>query len=134
MLMRRFSLAVAAGSMILLACGANASSEPTRTYTVDLRMEDHEDDYSYVPIGEVPTFLVGDQVTFQAENDGTLDHDLQIVGPDGLAIEEADAVAPGDVLIVTVDLDEPGIYQLNCLVDNHLTEHNMQTLIQVTEP
>jgi plastocyanin len=130
--MRRFSLAVAAGSMILLACGANGN-EPTRIYTVELRMEDHEDEYRYVPIGEVPTFMVGDQVTFEAENDGTLDHDLQIVGPDGLAIDEADAVAPGDVLAVTVDLDEPGIYQLNCLVDDHLTAHHMQEFIEVVD-
>ena len=132
MLMRRFALAMAAGSTILLACGANGN-EPTRTFTVELRMEDHEDEYHYVPVGTVPDFYVGDQVTFQAVNDGTLDHDLQVVGPDGLALETADAVAPGDVLTVTVDLDDPGIYQLNCLVDNHLTEHNMQALIQVNE-
>ena len=42
-------------------------------------------------------------------------------------------MAPGDVLTVTIDMDEPGIYQLNCLVDNHLTEHGMQALIQVNE-
>ncbi len=132
MLMGRFALAVAAGSLTLLACGSNGDG-PTRTLTVELRMDDHEDEYHYVPVGTVPEFFVGDQVTFQAENDGTLDHDLQIVGPDGIAIDEADAVAPGDALTVTVDLDEPGIYQLNCLVDNHLTEHNMQALIQVNE-
>jgi plastocyanin len=132
MLKRRFALAMAAGSLILLGCGSNGDG-PTRTYTVELRMEDHEDEYHYVAVGDVPTFLVGDQVTFEASNGGTLDHDLQVVGPDGQAIETADAVAPGDALNVTIDLDEPGIYQLNCLVDNHLTEHNMQALIQVNE-
>jgi len=114
----------------LVACGSN-STEPTRVLTVDLRMEDHEDEYRYVAVGTVPRFAVGDRVTFAAENAGILDHDLQIVGPDGLAVETADAVGPGDTLTVTIDLDEPGIYQLNCLVDNHLTEHGMQTLIQV---
>ena len=102
-------------------------------FTVELRMEDDSVNKEISRIDFQMHFLVGDQVTFQAENDGTLDHDLQIVGPDGIAIDEADAVAPGDALAVTVDLDEPGIYQLNCLVDNHLTEHNMQALIQVNE-
>ena len=131
-LLRRTALAIAAASIILVGCGSNGDG-PTRAYTVELRMEDHEDEYHYVAVGAIPDFTVGDQVTFEASNDGSLDHDLQVVGPDGLAVETADAVAPGDALTVTVDLDQPGIYQLNCLVDNHLTEHNMQALIEVVE-
>jgi plastocyanin len=130
MLMRRIGLVLVVAFGLLTACGGNGD-EPTRSLTVALRMEDHEDEYHYVAVGQVPKFEVGDEITFEVENSGTLDHDLQIVGPDGLAIATADAVGPGGVLNVTVDLDEPGIYQLNCLVDNHLTEHNMQTLIKV---
>lgn len=130
MLTRGLGLTLALAIGGLTACGSN-STEPTRVLTVELRMEDHEDEYRYVAVGTVPRFAVGDRVTFAAGNSGTLDHDLQVVGPDGLAIETADAVAPGDTLTVTIDLDEPGIYQLNCLVDNHLTEHGMQQLIQV---
>jgi plastocyanin len=135
MLKRRFALALALTLCggALAACGSNASSEPTRSYTVELRMEDDEDEYHYVAVGEVPKFAVGDRVTFEAANAGTLNHDLQVVGPDGIARSTVDAVAPGDTLSLTVDLDDPGIYQLNCLVDNHLTEHNMQTLIRVDE-
>ena len=135
MLKRRLALALALtlGGGALAACGANASSEPARSYTVALRMEDDQDEYRYVAVGDVPEFAVGDRVTFEAENSGTLLHDLQVVGPDGIARSTVDAVGPGDTLSLTVDLDEPGIYQLNCLVDNHLTEHNMQTLIRVDE-
>jgi len=116
----------------LTACGGNGD-DPVRSYTVALRMEDHEDRYRYVAVGDVPTFQVGDQVTFEAQNSGTLAHDLQVVGPDGLARVTADAVFPGATLTVTVQFDEPGIYQLNCLVDNHLTEFNMSTKIEVID-
>ena len=112
---------------------AATSAAPTRSYSVDLQMVDDEDRYSYVAVGEVPVFEAGDEVTFVVENTGTLLHDLQVVDPEGVAIATAAAVAPGDSLTITVDLDEPGIYQLNCLVDDHLTRHHMQTLIEVVD-
>jgi uncharacterized cupredoxin-like copper-binding protein len=132
MLIRRFGLVLVFAIGGLTACGGDGDA-PTRAYTVALRMEDHEDEYHYRVAGEVPTFTVGDEVTFEAENSGTLAHDLQVVGPDGLTRGTAEAVFPGASLTLTVRLEEPGIYQLNCLVDNHLTEHGMQALIQVVE-
>ncbi len=44
----------------------------------------------------------------------------------------APPAVPGDATSVTVLFEEPGFYQLNCLVDNHLTEHGMQAIIEVT--
>ena len=132
MMMRRLALLMALASTGVVGCGSD-SATPTRAYSVDLQMVDNEDRYSYIAVGEVPTFQTGDQVTFVVENTGTLNHDLQVVDPDGTAIATAAAVAPGSTLTLTVDLDAPGIYQLNCLVDNHLTQHHMQTLIEVVD-
>jgi uncharacterized cupredoxin-like copper-binding protein len=132
LVMHRLILFLALASAGIVGCGSD-SAAPTRSYTVDLQMVDDSDQYDYVAVGEVPTFETGDQVTFAVENAGTLNHDLQVVGPDGSAVATAAAVAPGATLTLTVDLDEPGIYQLNCLVDNHLTEHYMQTLIEVVD-
>ena len=124
---------IAAVALTLTACGSNATSEPAREYVLHLRMDDDTEEYVY--IAEDPIDIrVGDRVNFEVRNDGTLDHDLQVVGPDGLAVATADAVGPAQSLMLTVDFDETGIYQLNCLVDNHLTEHGMQALVQVTEP
>jgi plastocyanin len=124
---------LAAVVLTVSACGSNASSEPLRTYTLHLRADDNEPDYVYIAEDAVD-LRVGDRVTFEVRNDGTLDHDLQIVDPQGDDIATADAVRPGETLTLTVDFEEPGFYQLNCLVDNHLTEHNMQAIVQVTEP
>ena len=124
---------LAAAELTMSACGANASSEPLRTYTLNLRADDSEPEYMYIAEDTVD-LRVGDQVTFAMRNDGTLDHDLQVVDPQGDDIATADAVGPGQTLTLTVDFEEPGFYQLNCLVDNHLTEHGMQAIVEVKEP
>jgi uncharacterized cupredoxin-like copper-binding protein len=130
--LRSLLAGVAAVALTVSACGSNASSEPLRSYTLHLRMDDNEPEYVY--IAEDPVDLrVGDQVTFEVRNDGTLDHDLQIVDPNGDDIATAQAVAPGDTLALTVDFEDAGFYQLNCLVDNHLTEHGMQAIVEVTD-
>lgn len=115
-----------------VGCGGDDGA-PERSYTLRLRAEDDQPEYMY--IAEDPIDIrVGDEVTFELENVGTLPHDLRIVDPDGVAIASAPPVAPGDTATLTVEFEQAGIHQLNCLVGNHLTEHGMQALVEVTEP
>lgn len=133
-LLRHSVSAVLLGGLVLAAgCGGDSAGDTgaTRSYEVELRIDDSQDDYRYVAVGEIPDFTVGDEVTFVVENTGTLNHDLQVQAPDGDVVAVAPAVAPGDTLEVTALLGQVGVYRLNCLVDDHLTEHSMQTLIQV---
>ena len=118
---------------LLGACGGNAGdAEPLRSYTLHLRADDSQPEYLYV--AEDPIDLrVGDEVTFELDNTGALIHDLQVVDPDGDAIGTAAAAASGATTSVTVTFEEPGFYRLNCLVDTHLTEHNMQAIVEVTD-
>lgn len=104
----------------------------TRSYTLGLRVDDSEDRYRYVADGAVDV-QTGDEVTFELQNTGTLIHDLQIVDPEGAAIAVAPPVAPGAAASLTVHFVEAGFYRLNCLVDDHLTAHRMQTVIEVTD-
>jgi plastocyanin len=115
-----------------VSCGGDAGSEPTRSYSIGLEAEDHEERYRYVATDAVDV-RVGDEVTFVFDNTGALPHDLQIVDPDGDTIATAPPIVPGDQVSVTARFDDPGFYRLNCLVDDHLTAHEMQTLIEVTE-
>ena len=131
-LIRRTLAVVAIAPLALLsACGDDAGPEVERSYDVELRIDDSGDDYKFVAVGEVPDFTVGDEVTFIVENTGTLNHDFQVQAPDGDVVGLAPAVAPGDSMEVTAFLGQVGIYRLNCLVDDHLTQHDMQTLIEV---
>ena len=56
-----------------------------------------------------------------------------MVDPDGDAIGAAAAADPGATTSVTVLFEAAGFYRLNCLVDNHLTEHGMQAVVEVTD-
>lgn len=120
-------------TLVLASCAGDAGSEPARSYTLGLEVDDSEDRYRYVATDDVD-IQVGDEVTFELLNTGTLIHDLQVVDPEGTMLAKVEPAAPGATAMVTVRFDEAGFYRLNCLVDDHLTEHEMQTFIEVTEP
>lgn len=129
---KRFAALALAAGIGLAACGSNGGG-PTRSYELTLRTDDSSEEYAYIAESAVD-IRVGDEVTFRVRNTGSLPHDLQVVDPDGDAIATAPAVASGDVLTLTVQFEQPGFYQLNCLVDDHLTLHSMQAIVEVTEP
>lgn len=121
-----------AAALLLVACGGDAADvTAARSYDVPLHIEDDTDEYRYVADGRVPDFAVGDEVTFVVDNTGTLNHDLRVVGPDGATLATAPAVAPGGTIELTVLLSDAGLHQLNCVVDDHLLVHGMQTFIDV---
>lgn len=123
---------IATALLTLAACGGGSDDPVGRAYELRLRTDDSSEEYAYIAVDE-PAIQVGDEVTFVMENTGSLAHDLQVVAPDGNAIGVAAAVAPGEELTLTVLFEEAGFYRLNCLVDNHLTEHDMQAIVEVTE-
>ena len=131
MVRRTLAVLAIAPVALLSACGDDEGPDVERSYDVELNVDDSGEEYKFVAVGEVPDFRVGDEVTFIVENTGSLNHDLQVQAPDGDVVGLAPAVAPGETLEVTAFLGQVGIYRLNCLVDDHLTEHDMQTLIEV---
>lgn len=126
---------VAATLLILLgsSCGGSDDEPATRSYEIGLTVEDSMERYRYVATDAVD-IRVGDEVTFEMDNTGTLLHDLVVVDPAGATIAKADPVAPGDAISIAVRFDEAGFFRLQCLVDDHLTVHRMQQVIEVTEP
>ena len=114
------------------ACGGDAGSDatPARESTLTLEAYEDGDQYHYRAVGAVD-LRVGDRVTIDLRNAGTLIHDLAVIHPDGSTIATAAAIAPGGEETLTVDLADPGIYRLNCNVENHLTQHGMQAFVEV---
>jgi plastocyanin len=118
--------------LLLAACGGGDVVAPVRSYSIDLHTDDSGDEYAYVADDPIDV-RVGDEVTFDVAITGTLIHDLQVVDPDGATIATAPPAGPDNSTTLTVLFDEPGFYRLNCLVDDHLTRHGMQAIIEVTD-
>lgn len=129
---RPTSLLATALLVVAASCGGDDPSEPTRAYTIGLEVDDSGERYRYVAVDPVD-IRVGDEVTFELVNTGALVHDLRVVAPDGSPIAAATPVAPGGRASVTARFDEAGFFRLDCLVDDHLIEHRMQTFIEVNE-
>ena len=119
--------------IVAAACGGDGGTAAERSYVIGLEVDDSGDRYRYVATDPVDV-RVGDEVTFELVNTGALVHDLQVVDPDGNRVAYADPVPVGSTASVTVLFDESGFFRLNCLVDDHLTEHEMQTFFEVTDP
>ena len=124
-------LAVSILLLAVAACGTDGSTDAARSYTVQLRADDSGAEYRYVTDQSL-AITTGDEVTFELHNDGALPHDVQVVAPDGTQVGLAPVADAGATTSVTVRFDEPGYYRLNCLVDDHLTAHGMQAIIEVT--
>lgn len=119
--------------VLAVSCGGDGDATPTRQYTLGLTADDSADRYRYVAT-EAVDIRVGDEVTFEFDNTGLLVHDLVVVDPDGDTIATAPPIVPGQTTSLTVLFEESGFFRLNCLVDDHLTAHEMQTFVEVTDP
>ena len=90
---------------------AGATTQSAGGQTVDIS----ETDYKLDPSD--PTVRPG-SVSFKVTNDGAVDHNLEVEGPEGEQELEQD-LAPGESGTLTVDLSKPGRYEFYCPVGDH---------------
>lgn len=117
------ALAAAAAALALGACGGSdddGSSETTAAATTappsgGETVAISETDFKLDPSD--PSVKAG-EVTFDVTNDGQTAHSLEVEGPNGDQELEQD-LQPGDSGTLTVDLSEPGTYEMYCPVDDH---------------
>lgn len=70
---------------------------------------------------------VGETVRFVVRNDGGLIHEMQVLDTDARLIDRTPELAPGEVGEVTVTFASPGVYQVICDVDDHLSRGQQAT-------
>lgn len=70
---------------------------------------------------DAPTLDIkkGETIELKLENAGKLDHELEIIGPDGKAIGEVGPTKPGKTGEVILSFDEAGDYTYVCGIDDH---------------
>jgi plastocyanin len=112
--MRLSLILVAALALVLAGCGADDGEEeqagPTEQ-TIEIVETDFALDPADVQLEGPGTY------TFRAVNEGETAHALEI---EGMGVEEeTEEFGPGESAELTVELTEPGEYELYCPVDGH---------------
>jgi plastocyanin len=137
---RRLTVLLAAGALFAIpavGCGddddegeTEAATEATSTATAGggggETVQISATDFAFDPAN--PTVKAG-TVTFNLTNDGQAPHNIEVEGPSGEAELEQD-LAAGQSGELTVDLSEPGTYEMYCPVGNH-REQGMEGEITV---
>ena len=95
-------------------CGGDDGDEATNGTSSQQTFSISESDFTLTP----PTVTIDapGTYTFEATNDGGVDHALEIEG-NGIE-EETETIGPGESASVTVDL-ESGTYEMYCPIGNH---------------
>ena len=111
--MRILAAVVVALTFVVAGCGGDDGEEATNG-TSQETFSISESDFTLTP----PTVAIDapGTYTFEATNDGGVDHALEIEG-NGVE-EETETIAPGESASVTVDL-ETGTYEMYCPIGNH---------------
>lgn len=100
-------------TLALAGCGGDDGGETTNG-TASQTFSITESDFTLSPA--TVTVDAPGTYTFEATNDGGVDHALEIEGS-GIE-EETDTISPGESASVTVDL-ESGTYEMYCPISNH---------------
>ena len=104
-----------------------AFSEAQADSVVDVSLQD----FSFVGI---PATVKGPKVFFKATNEGSADHELEILDASGKPVGEVAAMPSGKSGTLAVEL-KPGTYTAQCLVETNgkpHTESGMKTSFQAT--
>ena len=110
-------IAVLLGACLALAgCGGSGSNTSKSSgvaaqQTVSISEKEFSLDPSTVNIGR------SGAVTFKVTNNGQITHALEIEGK-GME-DETESIEPGESATLTVQLDQPGSYEMYCPIDDH---------------
>ena len=111
--MRIPALVLLAGALVLAGCGGDGNDDSGSGSAQTVKLSATE--FKFTPSG--PSVDTAGKVTFDVSNDGSVDHALEVEGPNGEV--ETEPIAAGQSAKLTVDLSKPGKYEMYCPVGNH---------------
>jgi len=76
------------------------------------------EDYSFAGLNDVGV-KVGETIKFSMANRGTVEHEFEVIGPDGKPLGEIGPTEAGASGEVTLTFDEAGTYRFVCGIDDH---------------
>ncbi len=84
----------------------------------DVQVQFAAHDYEYTGLDDL-SLDAGATVEFDMENDGTVEHEFEVYGPDGTSLGEIGPTEPGNDGTVVLALEEAGTYRYVCGIDGH---------------
>ena len=112
-------IAVASAAALSAGCGSAGESD-TGPAAVTKTIEIVATEYTFA--GDPATVInAGDTVRIVVRNEGGLRHELQLLDPDARLIDRTERLEPGASGEITVTFESPGVYQVICDIDDHLS-------------
>jgi len=84
----------------------------------DRQVQLSADDYSFAGLNDVGV-KVGDTIKFSMANRGTVEHEFEVISPNGEPLGEIGPTEAGASGEVTLTFDEAGTYRFACGIDDH---------------
>lgn len=104
---------------LLGACGS-AGDDGSATGGPARRVELTAVEFAFTA-DEAITISAGDTIEFDVRNGGNLEHQLEVLNAENRSLGSTERIPPGARRSVTVTFDQPGVYQVICDIDNHLS-------------
>ncbi|MEV8099861.1 cupredoxin domain-containing protein [Kitasatospora sp. NPDC085879] len=108
------SPSAAATATVTAQPSASATGAPDR----EIEVEAKEYELEFEGMDKL-TAKVGERIEFTLENKGSVEHELEVFGPDGKEIGEVAPVKPGQKGEAVIALTVPGTYTLKCGIGAH---------------
>lgn len=74
---------------------------------------------------------LGENIRFELQNNGTMEHEMEILNPEGVAVGEIGPTAANANGTVTIAVNQKGTWTVECGIDGHL-DHGMKTTFVVS--
>ena len=78
-----------------------------------------------------PAIEQGEKIEFKLVNEGTIEHEFEVIGPDGDDLGEVGPTEPGEAGEVVLEFTEAGTYTYKCGIDDHAAK-GLQGTFEVT--
>jgi uncharacterized cupredoxin-like copper-binding protein len=79
------------------------------------------------------TITAGETIEFIVTNEGTIDHEMEVLTDANRRLGKTERIAPGNSAAVVVSFDEAGVYRVICDIDDHQSR-GQQAEFTVFEP
>jgi len=112
---RTVATAMVAALAAIAGCGSEEASEPEGP---PRSVEIAAVEYAF-EAKESITITAGETIEFVVSNEGSLDHELEVLTDANRRLGKTERIAPGDSASVVVTFDDAGVYRVICDIDDH---------------